>query len=691
MSEPKQSQLGQSDGALGQPGDRASEQPSDGALGQPGDGALEQPKAPSPRLSAKDSDLILGTAGHIDHGKSSLIKALTGTDPDRLLEEKRRGITIELGFAQLTLTDGTTMGVVDVPGHERFVRQMISGSTGVDVALLCIAADDGIMPQTLEHLAVLELLDIESCVVALTKADMVDEEWLGFVIDEIKTFLATTTYVDAPIIPTSIKQSSGLEELKAALSHAVARHKKTQRSSVARMPVDRVFTIKGSGTVVTGTLWSGTLSSDDEVEIFPTRQRARVRLAQVHGLATEEARAGNRVALNLSGLSTDDVRPGDFLAKPGAIQPTDRFDAFFSYVDPIKKWKSLESGSRIHLAHGTREVLGRILFINASEPLKPGDSALVQIRLEEPLPIMRGDRFIVRSYSPVALIGGGLVLRSHPRRKTNLTEEELSLLASLKQDDSEAIVQKCAALKKLPFAAEDISLEVEIDEAAVKEELDKLVNKAALVFLGTVSNRGWYAAPALVRSSLAKIENLLVAYHDKNPNQPGVSKSALMRTFHKNIDPAAFEVLVLEAQKKGILHISEGLLSHPKAGAHLKQAESAAGETLLEMLEASSLTPPLTQDLFKEGKVDTAVGQRALNSLEKEGKIVRINKDIHYAKSVYDVLVQKTRSYLEEYQQADAASLKDAMGLSRKYAIPVLEHFDSTRLTRREGNERTLL
>ena len=346
--------------------------------------------------------LILGTAGHIDHGKSTLIRALTGTDPDRLAEEKRRGITIELGFAQLALPDGRTMGVVDVPGHERFVRQMIAGATGIDVALLCIAADDGVMPQTVEHLHVLELLGVRTMVVALTKSDLVDAEWAEFMRDEIRARLAETPYASAPIIPVSANDGTGLDELKQAISDACGNTASVHDAdgASARLPIDRAFTIKGSGTVVTGTLWSGTVSVDDELELLPVGRRVRVRSVQEHGASVQTAAAGSRTALNLAGVGTDEVRPGMFLATPGAIEPTDRFDAWFTYLGSARNDNPFASGTSVRVAHGTSEVPGRVLLMDGASKLEPGAAALVQVRLEEPLPLARGDRFVARTFSP---------------------------------------------------------------------------------------------------------------------------------------------------------------------------------------------------------------------------------------------------------------------------------------------------
>ena len=347
----------------------------------------------------KNHDLVLGTAGHIDHGKSSLILALTGTDPDRLSEEKQRGITIELGFARLSLDDGTTLGVVDVPGHEKFVRQMISGSTGIDMALLCIAADDGVMPQTTEHLAVLELLRIPTLVVALTKTDLVDDEWVEFMIDEVKGRLAGGPYENAEIIAVSSRTGEGLDDLKAALGRAAKATKRQKASDSARLPIDRVFTIKGAGTVITGTLWSGAVSIGDELELHPSGRMSRVRSIQIHGESVDRAEAGHRVALNLNALSTEEVRPGDFLAAPHTVTATDRFDADFTYLGLSSSDKPLESGARVHVSHGTREVTGRILRIGDEQGFKPGERAYAQIRLDEELPVSWQDHFICLLYT----------------------------------------------------------------------------------------------------------------------------------------------------------------------------------------------------------------------------------------------------------------------------------------------------
>jgi selenocysteine-specific elongation factor len=396
--------------------------------------------------------LVLGTAGHIDHGKSTLVKALTGTDPDRLAEEQRRGITIELGFARLDLPSGRTLGIVDVPGHERFVRQMVAGATGIDMVLLVVAADDGVMPQTREHLAVVDLLGIGRGVVAITKADLADADWLALVADEVRGLLAETPLADAPIVPVSARTGEGLPALLEALDEVAGGTTSRRLGAAARLPVDRVFTIGGAGTVVTGTLWSGRVKRDDQLEVLPGGVVARVRSVQVHGEPVDEAVAGQRVAVNVAGVEREDIERGDVLAAPGSLTVTDRFDARFVYLGGLDG-KPFASGARVHVHHGTREVLGRVLLMDEAEEIAAGESAWAQVRLEEPLAPRYEDRFIVRSYSPVYTIGGGVVLDVMPPRRTRLTQPERELLSALAGRDIPTAAVGLLGVRGVPMAS----------------------------------------------------------------------------------------------------------------------------------------------------------------------------------------------------------------------------------------------
>lgn len=639
--------------------------------------------------TATQTNLILGTAGHIDHGKSSLVRALTGTDPDRLAEEKRRGITIELGFAQLTLPSGRTLGVVDVPGHEKFVRHMVAGATGVDVALLVIAADDGIMPQTVEHIAVLQLLGVRTCVVALTKVDLVDEEWAEFISEEVAARLESTPFAGAPIVACSSRTGAGLDELRQAIEAAAKGAERTKGQGAARMPVDRVFTVKGFGTVVTGTLWSGRVSVDDAITILPSGTETRVRSIQMHGAAAQEALSGNRVAMSLANVSTDEVRPGDFVCAPTAARTSDRFDAEFTYLDPFAFARPLKSGARVHVAHGTREVLGRILFMDGVEALSSGDKAFAQIRLEEPLPLAYLDRFIVRSYSPVHVIGGGTVLSASPRRRTNLKPEEHAMLTALDAGDVGAAVGAHLELAKLPEPAAEIARACGLEDSLVTATLKDMTDSARIACVG--ERPTLFARPSLLQKLIASLERTLLNFHTANPQATGLSKDALRQKAVPTASAACFDALLNEAVKRGAVMRTSGEVSHPKASAGARKAEREAADALATALHMAQDAPPALSDLAQKMKLDEGLARKAMALLVSEGRVARLDANRYYDAEVMQRYIEAVRSHLIENGPSPAADLKEAMGLSRKYAMPLLEHFDAIGLTRREGDLRVLI
>ena len=632
--------------------------------------------------------LILGTAGHIDHGKSSLIQAMTGVDPDRLKEEKERGITIELGFAQLKLPSGRTMGVVDVPGHERFVRQMVSGATGVDVALLVIAADDGIMPQTVEHMAVLQLLGVTTCVIALTKTDLVDEEWVGFMTDEVRGRLAATPFATAPIVPCSSRTGDGLDELRAAIDKAADQAQHTKPDGAMRLPADRVFTVKGFGTVVTGTLWSGTAHVGDEVEVLPQGTPTRIRSIQMHGRDFDSAPAGNRVALSLAGLSTEDVRPGDFLAAAGAATVSDRFDANLTYSDPFGSGRALATGARVHVAHGTREVIGRVLCMNGAEMLKPGETALVQIRLDEPLPLAYRDRFIIRSYSPVRVIGGGMVVTAHPRRRTTVGSDEMVMLEALETGDAQAAVDAAIGLSTTPLTIASLRESTGLDEATVAACVDAASKARRVVAVG--STGAYLAKPAVVQKALSALDQLLMKFHAANPAATGISLAELRHQFDARMDKACFDALLQEAEAREAVVVNGGEASHPKAGAGARAAEEKALSALDAALKADGTTPQTLDYLAKQLSMDEGLVRKLARLLDEQGRAVRVEPDRYYSAAAIARLENAVVAHLEENGPSPAADLKDAMGVSRKFAMPLLEYFDARGVTRRDGDLRTL-
>lgn len=635
-------------------------------------------------------DLVLGTAGHIDHGKSTLVQALTGTDPDRLSEEKQRGITIELGFAQLELPDGSAMGVVDVPGHERFVRQMIAGSTGIDVALLCIAADDGIMPQTEEHLAVLQLLAVPTCVVALTKCDLVDEEWALFMEDEVCTRLAGTPYATAAIVPVSARTGQGLDELREAIQLAARGTAGRAEQKAMRLPVDRSFTIKGAGTVVTGTLWSGIAHVGDEVEVLPSGLRTRIRGIQVHGQAVEQASSGHRTALNLNAVTTDDVRPGSFICTPDAVTPTDHFDADITYLGLPDQDKPLETGCRVHVAHGTAECIGRVLLMDGVKSISRGQTATAQIRTECDLPVAYGDRFVIRSYSPVHVIGGGVVLRAHPKRTTTVTQADRTLLDALRSGNGAKAVQAAFDAAEFPATPTDIAHATGLPLAQTADELEALAERGTaekLAGAAGASNR--FATKRMLQKLSGAIENALLRFHSANPAATGMSKEALRQACMPRCAPDAFDAVLARACAEGKAVADGGMISHPQAGAGARKLEEGNAEKMAELLAAAGPKPPTVADLLKQADLAPKQGYKALGLLEKQGRAIKASEEFYFDAAALAALEQAVRAALAN-GPASAADLKDAMGLSRKHAIPVLEHFDDTGVTRRVGDAREL-
>ena len=637
-------------------------------------------------MSKDQPDLILGTAGHIDHGKSALVMALTGTDPDRLTEEKQRGITITLGFAQLELPNGQTMGVVDVPGHERFVRQMIAGATGVDIALLVIAADDGIMPQTIEHLAVLQTLGIRACVVALTKADLVDEDWIEFMTAEIEEFLADTPYERAPIVAVSSKTGRGLDELKAAIQDAGESVGRAQRAVSTRMPVDRSFIIKGAGTVVTGTLWSGTVSPGDELEALPQQETYRVRGVQIHGEEAACAQAGNRVAINLADASTADVEVGSFLCKPGSVRLTDRFDCTLTYLDTARSGKPLKTGARMHVAHGTREVLGRVLLCDSLEALKPGETAYAQVRLEEELPICSDDRFVVRTYSPVRVAGGGRVLLAHPRRRTNLSESMRALLDALDIGDFERAVACAVETQSLPATAEQIARLVGTDA----DEVDRILDSAGTTIVAIGEGEKHYTTKPVFRKIASAIDRTLIGFHSDNPGEAGMAKEALRRACFPTMSTACFDALVAMLADQGSVVLRDGLVGHPSAQGGAQQALDNAADALAELLRRQSLTPSLLPALAEEAGLTKQMAGKAMASLVETGRAYRVSADLFFDADAIAEAKAAIEAHLKAGGAGTAAALKEAMGTTRKFAVPLLERFDAEGFTKRVGDERSL-
>jgi len=502
---------------------------------------------------------ILGTAGHIDHGKSALIQALTGTDPDRLPEEKRRGVTIELGFAQLMLPGGATLGVVDVPGHEKFVRQMVAGASGVDIALLVVAADDGVMIQTREHVRVLQLMGIKHLVVALSKSDLVEADWLELVELDIAELLERHGFEEFEIVPTSVITGEGLDELRHALERAVGRIQVKSSSEVMRLPIDRVFTIEGAGCVVTGTLWSGVAKVGDTVELLPSRGQARIRGIQVHGASCDTARAGQRVALNLAGINASDIERGETVVTPNSTVMTNRIDTYLTYLGPDEGNAALKPGARVHVHHAATTTLGRVLLFD-DEPLAPHTEAFVQIRLESPIAARYADRFIIRSYSPTYTVGGGMILIPLAQKRSRLSTEEVEVLQALRDGNHRATIQGLMNMSHLPHTSAQLALQLGFP----RSEVAAILNESDFERMKIGKETAFISSAGAERMRSA-ISKTLLAYHEDNPREIDMSVATLREHATPDLDASLFDIFAQQLVEQKSLVIKDGRVRHTQA------------------------------------------------------------------------------------------------------------------------------
>jgi selenocysteine-specific elongation factor len=621
--------------------------------------------------------IILGTAGHIDHGKSSLVKALTGIDPDRLKEEKERGITIDIGFADLSFPDaGVTIGIVDVPGHEKLIRNMLAGAGGIDMVLLVIAADEGIMPQSREHLAICDMLKIKTGLIALTKADLVEKEWLHLVQDEVKTFVKDTFLDGAPIIPVSSRTGENLNLLKKEIREIALSISPKTSGGLFRLPVDRVFTLKGFGTVITGTAISGKVSIEDQIEILPSNIRTKVRGLHSHGKAIDTAFAGQRVAINLQGVEKEDLRRGDVAVVPGRFRPTRSIDAFLELLGgvPLLKSKSL-----IHFYSGTSETVARVILYERDE-LKAGENCYCQLRLKDPIVAMSGDRYIIRRFSPLETLGGGKILDPAPvRRRRKEGIEDLKVLHTGSLDERLSLKIEKAGISGVTVH----SLEgwTNAEPKTIAESLDRLMKA------GTVLR---YEDLLLHRHAAlriqGKITELLKAFHKKNPLKPGMPKEEV-RTIVK-IDPRLFN-FVLSGLRDVVAE--KDLLRSRDFQIALSSSEEGYREKIRELLEKGGFQPPSKEELAQFLKMDQKRITDILGLMSKEGLVVRISDSLYLSSGAYERMMSLLREFFSGKGEMTVAEFRDLLNTSRKYALPFLEYLDARKITIRTGDVRKII
>ncbi len=636
--------------------------------------------------SAFSRRLIIGTAGHIDHGKTALVKRLTGVNTDRLKEERERGITIELGFATLMLSDGRRAGVVDVPGHEKFVRNMVAGASGIDMVIMVIAADEGVMPQTREHLDICRLLGIRHGLVALTKFDMADEEWRELVTGDVEDFLSGTFLEDQPMIPVSSVTGEGIADLMAAIEKIASGIPEKPDTGIFRLPVDRVFTMKGYGSVVTGTLVSGSVSTGDEVMLYPSLTQSRVRGLQVHDESVDTAFAGQRTAVNFQGLDLERIGRGNVLSRPGILQPSYLLDARFRYLEG--NTPPLKNRARVRLHIGTADVFVRIVLLE-SEQMTPGDEAVVQLRLEAPLAVLAGDRFVVRALSPVRSIGGGVILHPAPPKRRRFQPETTALLSGLDSlAPSEAIRfhAREAGVRGVSFA--DLRVRLNMTDKKIDTELRKLLSARQLTTADR--ERRIYLHPAdLERLKDAAREQLRV-YHRQYPLKPGMPAEELRsrlpsyipsRTVHMAVARLVQEELAV--QEKDLIRLVDHRISLAADDGKLK-AE------ILEKLRTSGLTPPETTELEMALRMDSRRLRDMLVLLEREGHVLRIGEKLWFSREAVETLRKQVIVFFQSNEEMSTPDFKRITGVSRKYLIPLIEYFDAAKWTIRVGDVRKL-
>ena len=627
---------------------------------------------------------IIGTAGHVDHGKTLLIKALTGMDTDRLEEEKRRGITIDLGFAWLTLPDGRRVGIVDVPGHERFVRNMLAGAGGINLALLVIAADDGVMPQTREHLDILSLLGVEDGIIVITKADLVEEEWIDVVKEDIKEEVKSSFLRDAPMLSVSAVTGQGIDALRALIVEKARTAANRNLSRPFRIPLDRVFSVEGFGSVATGTLIEGSLSEGSEVEIYPSGQRLKVRKIQVHGEAVDTGWAGQRVAVNLAGAKRSEVRRGDTLAAAGSMQNARMIDAKVCALASSKR--TLKNGSRLHFFHGARNVLCKLILLNCDN-LEAGQEAYAQLRFTQDIAVKKGDRFVLRFYSPIETVGGGVVLDPSPqkhRRNDERVVEALSIreMGSASETLLQAILE---ASPKYPQAAE-IQRQLAMDGKTFHDTLESLIAEGSVVRLSAKT-----VVAAAFRDTLGvRLTQILREYHATNPLQVGMRRDELRGRLMPGLEKSLADRMLALFEQEGLIAASGTKIALSGFSVEYSESDKRLLAEIETHLRASEFTPPSQEDFYALYPKEKAVLKRIFEALLDAGSLIMVAPQMVFLRETVEKAWEMVEAFIRQHGQITVAQFRDMIGASRKYALALLEYFDRQSWTRLVNDARVL-
>ena len=633
-----------------------------------------------------EKHIIIGTAGHVDHGKTQLVKRLTGVDTDRLKEEKERGISIELGFAPLDLPSGLRAGLVDVPGHERFVKHMLAGAAGIDLVLLVVAADEGVMPQTREHLDIIQLLGIKKGIVVLTKKDLAEEDLLLLVEEEVRELTAGTSLADAPLVAVSSVTGEGIEELLALIDRMVQEVPEKEAAGRARLPIDRVFTIAGFGTVVTGTLFSGRIRVGDTLEVLPLRREVRVRNLQVHGVKVEEAWAGQRVAVNLSGVATQEIERGSVLAAPGYLTPSFRLDVQLRLLPHLDK--GIKNWARVRFHLGTKEALGRVLLLETEE-LLPGEAAYAQMVMEEPVVAAARDRFVLRAYSPMYTIGGGEVIDPAAPKRRRFRSAEIEQLATRQKGSPQEVVLQVLASSAVPLAAGELEKKSGLlaeEAAAALESLQQEGKVTVLPVEGT---------PHFVHSSVyaewqSDLGEALLRFHQQYPLRPGASKEEIRSRHFAFLPAKVFNALLQSWEERGVISVrgqSVAVAGHKPA---LSPEQEKMAELIRQRFREGGIQPPDAAALRSETGLKPEEMEELLGFCLQQGWLAKIGEGFYFDRETVEKAREALTAYLQEHGAVSVAEARDLLGGSRKYILPLLEYFDREKVTRRVGDKRVL-
>lgn len=628
-------------------------------------------------------NIIIGTAGHIDHGKTTLIKAITGIETDRLKEEKKRGITIELGFAFFELPNGKKAGIVDVPGHERFIKNMLAGVSGIDLVLLVIAADEGIMPQTQEHLDILSMLDIEKGIIVLTKCDLVDDEWISLVKEDIREKVKGTFLENSPLVSVSSMEGTGIDELKKYIAELTEDIPEKNVAEPLRLPIDRVFTISGFGTIVTGTLIEGTIQEKQSLMIYPEELEVKVRNIQVHGKSVDKAYAGQRVALNLTGVKKEDISRGDILAAENSMKNTMIIDVKLNLLKNSNR--KIEHWTRLRFYHGTKEILCRVVLLDKDE-LNPGESCYAQLRLEEETACKYGDRFVVRYYSPLETIGGGVILDPNAIKHKMSNEDVINELKDKSEGNKELIIER--ALNKFSSKFPDIkfiSIQIGLSEKLVEKAFQEFVKeKIAVKF-----SNGTYVHRNFIESNEEDLISFLTEFHTKNTLRPGVSKEEIRSRFFNNIKGKLFDEIMEVYYKNDILKILGDVVALKGFEVELSKKQAVLKEKIENLYKENEFKPPLLKDVINSMNISKQ-DKNIIDFMINVNILVKISDDILFHAQAYNKAKELLKDYLSKNKEITLAEYRDLLNTSRKYVLPLLEHFDAIKLTKRIENKRVL-